>query len=320
MAAAAVAFFAPRPFVAVGGVLLSTASYAFAILGEQTTFAAAIMVLALGAASAKATLLCAAAESMTTARARLVVVVIGYAMWNVAGVLGPFVGLGDPRPGSPLGPLVAAALLTVMSLSGAAIGHMSRPANAQTPSSEGGLAVLAVVLLPQGFLWLMVESQPTDLGLPVWSSLLNPSLIVLLTLPIGLGFGLAPSRWLPWLATVLVAAGVLAIGAGFAGLATRDPGVWVGVNALLTFAECGVSMLALALMVSLSSARAAPFALALNSVLTARLSNLAMLPEQPRRSAMLVLGVLSVVAIVVLFVLRRPLLDPLAAPIEPAAG
>lgn len=307
---ACIAIVAPRVWMAPVGALIALGGYLTAIMGPQETFPLGVMVIGLGAALMKVTIVCAAADFVDSARARTVVGVVGYGLINLGALLGPLV-IPAATEGFSKAPVVAVVLLTVACCGSLVLGQvLPKPAAAPEPTAMGLLGVLLLVPV-NAFLWLMVESQPYDLELPTWAMTLNPLLLLPASLVLALVLGLVPARAFPWTVLGMLTLSFVFTGLGMVGLKNRDPSVWILVQVVLTAAEVGLGMLVFALALGSTPPRFAPLSVAMISSTTVAVNFLASQPDNVRLPVLVVLGVTSVLALGLFAVLFRFTLGPL---------
>lgn len=314
---ACVAILAPRVWLAPVGALIALGGYLTATLGPQVLVPVGVVIIAMGTATTKVSLACAAADFVDSPRARLVVGLIAYGLVNLGAFAAPFATL-DARDDFSKASVVALVVVVVLCGLAAVLSQvLPKPAPAAEPTASG-LAGMALLLPVGAFFWLMMESQPFDLDVPKWALSLNAMLTVLLSPMLAVVFGLVPMRALPWLVLAMLAGSLVLTALGAVGLSNRDPSVWVGVQVGLTMAEAGLGMGVFGLMLGSTPPRFAPLTVALMAATGTLATQLVVALPDLRVPVLVVVGLISVAALTVYSVFFRFTLGPLGRE-EPAA-
>jgi hypothetical protein len=317
-----IAIAAPRVWMAPIGGLIALCGYLTAIAGPQTAFPIGVLTIAVGTAVTKVTIACAAADFVDSGRARTVVGVVAYGVINLGALVGPFATGGSADSFSRL-PVVAAVSAFMLCSGALVLGRvLVRPPAIAAPRPKGFLGVLLLSAL-SAFLWVMVDSQPYDLDVPLWARSLNPLLLPPASIVLALVLGLVPLRALPWTVLAVLLLSLAFAGSAAVGIENRDPSTQVAVQVVLAMAEVGLGMLVYALMLGTTPPRFAPLAVAISSGTGAFMTNvMASQPSHLRPSLVLAFGAIGVVAFGVFSVLFRRTLGPLGytETLGPVAG
>ncbi len=295
----------PRVWLALLGTLVALFGYVLATFGSFEEFATGVTGLAVGVSLLRATLVCAAADFVDVPRDRLVVGVLGYGCMNLGASMAPItIVAATPGHFSEL-PAHAAMLAALCCAFAFGLQRALPRKSVGTEPLPKGLVGIGLLIAPLAFLWLMFESQPMDLDLPWWAHWLNTLVIVPVSFVVALVFRCAPAHMLSRAIIGLLVVGLGLCGAGAVGLNQRDSAVWVGLQAVLTFAEIGLALVVFALAVASLPQRFAPVAVAIVGASPRIASALAGRPEW-QTTALGVLGFVSFVT-VAMFAVLSPL-------------